>query len=238
MMGKAMQQVKVWDLAVRIFHWSLVVFVITALVSIKMGDIQLHAISGIGTLVLVIFRLVWGVVGSENARFTYFVRSPLVAINYLKKALSGEPPQYLGHNPAGAWMIVALLGVLLLQAGLGLFTSEDDHLFFSGPLVELIKPETSYAITELHEIIGELLPLLIVIHVAAALFYLFIKKENLILPLINGRMMVSEALSDKKPRLESLTRALIAFLVSAGLVIGVINLAPDKTLPQQRPAVE
>lgn len=117
------QTVLVWDIAVRIFHAVLIVAFVTAWLTA--GEIrEVHEIAGYTILVLVCLRIVWGFVGSRHARFSDFVRSPRAAIDYLKALKAGNPPHYLGHNPAGGWMVLALLGCLLTTTLLGLQVAE------------------------------------------------------------------------------------------------------------------
>ena len=118
----------VWDLPVRVFHWSLVVLIPLAWWTGEEGKFDWHSWVGYSLLVLVVTRIIWGVVGSRHARFTDFLRGPGAIRGYLK----GEPAATPGHNPLGGWAVVALLSVLLLQAVSGLFNSDD--VLYNGPL--------------------------------------------------------------------------------------------------------
>lgn len=126
--------VKVWDLPVRIFHWALVAFFVFSYVSGE-EETPLHAWSGYAIVALLIFRLVWGFVGSQHSRFSDFVRSPREAVSYARDTLSGRAKRYLGHNPAGGLMVIALIGSLFAATLTGLVAYGVDE--GKGPLSAL-----------------------------------------------------------------------------------------------------
>ena len=187
------RSVRVWDLPVRLFHWLLVALIIVSFTTAQIGGnaMQIHELSGFTILTLVLFRVLWGVFGSTYARFTDFVRRPGQAIEYARSLTLGRPAFYAGHNPLGGWMIVALLLCLLVQAGTGLFANDD--IMTEGPLYDWVSKQTSDLLSRIHEINFYVLLVLVVLHVAAALYYLWGKRENLILPLFTGRKQVPEA---------------------------------------------
>jgi len=171
----------VWDLPVRLFHWLLVVCVIAAFVTAKMGGAAMvwHGRLGLVILGLVTFRLVWGIAGSTYARFAQFVRGPEAIKAYLKGQWTGQ-----GHNPLGALSVLALLGVLLSQAGTGLFANDD--ISYEGFLAPLVGSELSGRITGIHHLLEKVLMLLVFAHLAAIAFYGHVKKHNLVKPMISG----------------------------------------------------
>jgi len=177
----------VWDLPVRLFHWALVALFASSWVSAQIGGnaMQVHQLSGMSILALVLFRLLWGVLGSTRARFADFVRGPRAALGYGRELLRGRAPFSVGHNPLGGWMVLALLASLLVQAGTGLFANDD--IMLEGPLVKHISKDTSDWLTGIHHVNSVVLLVLIVLHIAAVLFYLRVKRENLILPMLTGR---------------------------------------------------
>jgi cytochrome b len=187
------RSVRVWDLPVRLFHWLLVALIIVSFTTAQIGGnaMQIHELSGFTILTLVLFRVLWGVFGSTYARFTDFVRRPGQAIEYARSLTLGRPAFYAGHNPLGGWMIVALLLCLLVQAGTGLFANDD--IMTEGPLYDWVSKQTSDLLSRIHEINFYVLLVLVVLHVAAALYYLWGKRENLILPLFTGRKQLPEA---------------------------------------------
>lgn len=214
-----MQRILVWDLPVRVFHWALVALVTTSWITAETGLTTIHSWSGYGVLGLVVFRLVWGLVGSEHARFGDFLSRPAAAWSYLKNMLGGANPHYDGHNPAGGWMVMALLAVLLLQVGTGLFAT--DEILFDGPFAPLVGGDWSEWLTEIHEASFNLLLALVVVHVAAVgLHELF--GERLVRAMIDGRKH-----SDRpQGRVRPVWLALAVLGLAAGFVWWLLSLAP------------
>ncbi len=189
-MSGATTVVKIWDLPTRLFHWLLVGGIGFAWISAEIGGnwMEWHERCGIFLLSLVVFRVVWGLVGSDTSRFTQFLRSPLAALQYIKafKALpSGTTAYHVGHNPAGAWMVVALLGMVLLQAMTGLFATDD--IATEGPLSKLVSSDTAESLTTVHHLVFNGILLLAGIHIAAIAFYRLVKKTNLIKAMVVGK---------------------------------------------------
>jgi len=184
---------RVWDISVRVFHWLLVALIVVSFTTAQIGGnaMRIHEFSGFSILTLVLFRVLWGIFGSTYARFSDFLRHPRQAIEYAKSLRRGQPPFYAGHNPLGGWMIVALLLCLLVQTGTGLFANDD--VMTEGPLFDWVSKRTSDILSRFHEINFYVLLALITLHVAAALYYLWAKRENLILPLFTGRKQVRQA---------------------------------------------
>jgi len=181
-----LHSVPVWDWPVRLFHWAVVILVVVSVVSGRTGGNAMvyHMYSGYTLLGLVLFRLLWGVVGSPSARFSHFVRGPRSILKYAKTFFKRTPSYTLGHNPLGGLMVVVLLLVLLVQAGTGLFVNDD--IFIEGPLAELVSKDTSDWLTGIHQTNINLLFVLIGLHVLAVLYYLLYKRENLITPMVIG----------------------------------------------------
>lgn len=218
------RSIPVWDLPTRLFHWSLVVLVTVAVVSAKTGVLWVHMLAGETILTLVLFRLVWGLVGSQTARFSDFVKGPRGILAYLRQARTGEAvaaPATLGHNPLGALMVVALLLVLGTQAVSGLFTSDD--ILVDGPLVPLASGATVATLSTLHRLLADGILILIGLHVAAVVLYLLVRKDNLIRPMVTGRKAVARPVP--APRLASPALALAILAASAGLVAFVVRAA-------------
>jgi cytochrome b len=195
-MSEAMRQdlvpVRVWDLPTRVFHWSLVLLVAFSAITGEFGEdlplkfMDWHRLSGYAILALLLFRLVWGVIGSTHARFASFVRGPSAALRYVQEVLGRAPATpHLGHNPLGGWSVLALLASLAVQVGTGLFI-EDEDLGVEGPFARLVSNRVSDALAEVHEAnIGVLLAL-IGLHLGAIAFYRLAKGENLVRPMITG----------------------------------------------------
>ncbi|MDN0081585.1 cytochrome b/b6 domain-containing protein [Crenobacter sp. SG2305] len=209
-----MQGVRVWDAPTRLFHWSLVAGFAGMWYSGKQGGdlLQYHIWCGIGIAGLLLFRLLWGMVGSDTARFAHFVRGPGTIMRYLKGELAEhEQP---GHNPLGALMVVALLGVLLFQVSTGLFSADVDSYLYDGPLAARIDSGLAEAITAWHKLSFNLLLGLVGLHVLAILIYKLVKKQNLVHAMVTGR----KPLGGVAPRLRfaSPVLAVLMALLSAG----------------------
>lgn len=177
----ATRRVRIWDLPLRLFHWLLLAAVVVAFLTIWMhGSMDVHMYAGYTVLALVLFRIVWGFVGGEHARFTSFIKGPSAIKAYFSNPASTGP----GHNPLGALSVVGLLLVLLIQSVSGLFNFDDE--LDTGPLRKLISDGLADVLHELHEANQTILLGLIGLHLAAILFYRFVKRDNLIKPMITG----------------------------------------------------
>ena len=174
--------IRVWDLPLRLFHWLLVACIVGSLISVNIGGnaLEYHAYFGYSILTLLIFRLVWGFVGSTHARFASFFPSPAKIMNYLQ----GNSPRVLGHNPIGALSVFALLFVLCVQVFTGLFV--DDEISFQGPFAKYASNSVVSFLSEIHEGNQVVIYTLITIHIAAIWAYKKFKGENLIKPMITG----------------------------------------------------
>jgi cytochrome b len=183
-----MNSTQVWDIPTRVFHWLLVLAIIGLFVTGKVGGnwMEWHTRFGFFTLGLIAFRIVWGVVGGFHARFVNFVRGPSAVIRYFN-SLRGRAPQehHAGHNPMGALSTVGLIAIVGFQAVSGLFA--DDEILLQGPYASMVSSTVSSWMTKLHHWNSNLIIGLVVLHVAAILFYVFVKKENLVKAMFTGR---------------------------------------------------
>lgn len=172
---------RLWDLPTRLFHWLLVLAIAAAIISGQLGGnlIVWHGRIGIFIVGLIVFRLVWGLLGSTYARFAQFFPTPAKIKAYLR----GEWRQP-GHNPLGALSVFALLGLVGFQAVSGLFANDD--IAFNGPLYDLVGRELSNRLSGLHHLASNALYVLIALHLAAIAFYGHVKKNNLVKPMITG----------------------------------------------------
>lgn len=182
-----MYSIQVWDIPTRLFHWLLVGLVIGSFITGKIGisAMQYHEWSGVAILVLLVFRLMWGVFGGRQTRFSAFVKGPAEVMRYASTLFSKESKPYIGHNPLGGWSVMAMLTSLFVQAGTGLFANDD--ILTEGPLYYLVSKKTSDWLTDVHQLNQKILLFLVTIHVAAILFHLIVKRENLIKPMITGK---------------------------------------------------
>lgn len=180
---KQTNDIPVWDLPTRLFHWLLVLLVAGAWLSHEFGDVTLiwHQWNGYAVLTLLLFRLVWGFIGSSTARFTDFVKGPGTVLRYLR---AGARAPSLGHNPVGGWSVLAMLGVLTLQAVTGLFTSDD--ILAAGPLNFLVSLDAADTLSSIHRLGYYVLLGLVGLHLAAILFHRLAHGENLVRAMITG----------------------------------------------------
>lgn len=174
-------RVAVWDWPVRIVHWLLVPLIAFSWWSAKAGDLVWHMRSGLVILGLLVFRLLWGFVGSSTARFSEFVRGPAT----IRAFVAGTYKPGVGHNPLGALSVVALLLVLAVQLGLGLVATDTDMGLDSGPLSHLVSDAASKWAGAVHHDLFNVIVGLIGLHLAAIVWYL-VKRENLIAPMLRG----------------------------------------------------
>lgn len=201
----------IWDLPLRVFHWALLIAVVVSVVSAEvMDDMILHLQSGQVVLGLLVFRLIWGVIGPPSAQFHRFVRGPRAVLKYLR----GETVSYQGHSPLGALSVIALLIALIVQVVTGL--GADDEIFTTGPLVEYLTAEQVSWATSIHHLNHRVLYVLILLHVGAIIFYWRKRQQNLVKPMITGYSDTQPAI---KPR--PVWLALICIALAAGTAIAV-----------------
>jgi len=185
--------VMVWDAPTRIFHWLLVLLVAVSFATGKLGGtaMQYHEWGGVAILVLVLFRVLWGFAGGTSSRFATFLRGPRQVFTYARSLLGKGHEPHLGHNPMGGWSIIAMLTVLFIQAATGLFANDD--ILTEGPLFHLVSKAASDGLTRIHHTNQNILIGLVVLHLAAIVFYWVVKHDNLIAPMITGRKKWHEA---------------------------------------------
>jgi cytochrome b len=205
--------VRVWDLPTRLVHWSFVVGVVFSWWTAETGRLEWHRWSGYTLLGMVLFRLYWGFFGSSTARFSQFVRGPRAIAGYLRGTWTRAP----GHNPLGALSVLGLLGLLLLQIVLGLFAVDVDGIE-SGPLSLYVSFETGRRCAEWHEWVFNALMVLILVHIVAVLYYLAIRRQNLVGAMVTGRRVFDTPMAP-------LTGASLVSLVVGVVLAGGITWA-------------
>ena len=209
-------QVKVWDGWIRLFHWGLVGLIGFSWWSAETGQMEWHILSGQVILALLLFRLAWGVVGSETARFVHFLRSPFEALRHLRHITRREADREIGHNAAGGWMVLALLALLLTQAVSGLFT--DDGILTRGPLARSVSADTADAARSLHFLTFDLILIAIGLHVLAVLAYAVLKRQDLVRPMVTGFKRMPAGMAARPPRMGHAWLALLLLAIAAGVV--------------------
>jgi cytochrome b len=216
----------VWDLPVRVTHWALVVAVAGCWATHYAGIewFAWHRRFGYAVLVLVGFRILWGLVGTRHARFANFLRGPRATLAYLR----GRTEAPVGHNPLGALSVLALLALLLLQASTGLFAN--DEIMNMGPFYGWIAPLLSNRITTLHRASSDWLLLLIGMHVLAVAWYACARNEPLVRAMVTGRKPAAVV-----PEAESIgaSRTPLAIAIVAALTLALalaVRAAPEATI--------
>jgi cytochrome b len=205
----------VWDLPTRLFHWILVVLIFVAWLSAWRGWMQLHVACGLTILTLLLYRLIWGVVGSDTARFSHFLKNPLAALGHLRHLPRREPDIEVGHNAAGGWMVLVMLALLVAQVATGLCSNDD--VLTEGPLAATIGKDRSDWLTHIHHLNFDLIEIAISLHVLAIITYRVLKGQNLLLPMISGKKRLPGA--TRAPRMMHPVLALAALIVSALAVV-------------------
>ena len=214
--------VRVWDLPTRLFHWALVVCIVGLVTTAQIGGnaMEWHFRFGYSVLTLLLFRLLWGFVGGHWSRFSTFLYSPASLLRYLRgHEVDGQP---LGHSPLGALSVFAILGLLLLQVGTGLFS--DDEIAAVGPLSKLASGAVVSQLTHYHKDIGKVIVLiLLLLHIGAIAFYRIKRKKDLIRPMLIGD--VSSPTPQLASRDDAGSRALAAVILlgSAGAVAALLK---------------
>jgi cytochrome b len=209
-------KVRVWDLPIRLFHWALVLLVAALWATHELDMMEVHVLLGQAMLGLILFRLIWGLIGSSTARFSSFLRGPRGILAYLR-----APGGAFGHNPLGGWSVIAMLAVLGVQVGLGLFASDEDGEHY-GPLSHLVSYDTATTLAERHETLFNVLLVLIGVHLAAILYYRFAKREDLVTPMVTGRRQ--PALSGEAMTPAPAWRFWLAASLALGLTLAIGNL--------------
>ncbi len=190
------QSIRVWDLPVRIFHWSLASGLALAFITAEQSH-RIHRYVGFTIISLVLFRLVWGVIGTRYARFSQFVTGPRQTAQYLGQLAKGSAPRHVGHNPAGAAMIIALLVAISATAMLGLMLwGHDGHGPFAGTFLVQFRERT---LEHWHEFMANTTLFLVGFHVAGVLVSSWLHRENLVRAMLTGRKPVEISKADAMP---------------------------------------
>jgi len=219
--GEGRHAVLVWDLPLRVFHWLLAVLVAAAYFTWRFNWMAWHAWCGQAVLALVLFRLVWGVVGSDTARFSRFLAAPSAAIRHLARVFRREPDTQCGHNPAGGWMVLLLLLLLLGQSVSGVIVNND--VANDGPLTAWMPASVANLLTDMHGYLWDALLAAIVLHLLAIGLYAALKGQNLVLPMVTG--VKSLPASQPQPRIAGIAAAFLVFCLSVGAAALIAGLA-------------
>jgi cytochrome b len=216
---------RIWDLPTRLFHWVLVVMIFAAWLSAWRDWMVVHVVCGLTVLTLLVFRLIWGLIGSDTARFAHFLKSPLAALRHLMRLVRREPDTEVGHNAAGGWMVIVLLGLLCVQVGTGLCSNDD--ILVEGPLAHVAGKDRSDWLTHIHHVNFTLIEIAIALHVLAIITYRVLKGQNLLTPMITGKKRLLGA--TRAPRMMHSLLALAVLVFSAlavALFLWVVGYIP------------
>lgn len=211
------RKVPVWDLPTRLFHWTLVLLVIFSIVTVKVGGDWMvwHERSGLSILTLLAFRIIWGFVGGEHARFASFIRGPGTTIRYALATLRGGGARHLGHNPLGAGSVIALMLSFGTQAVTGLFV--DDEIATRGPLANSVSGTVVTWATRIHRWNEKVMIALVILHLCAIAFYAIKKKDNLVGPMFSGEKEWDGAVDHTKARGSTGLAAIIVIAIAAAV---------------------
>lgn len=216
-------KIQVWDVPVRLFHWTLVILLGVSYFSGRAGDswMSLHFWSGYAILTLLIFRIAWGFVGSTTARFSNFVRGPKAALAHVGHLFSKAGPHDAGHNALGGMMVLVMIFAVLAQAVAGLFTADTDTGMVNGPLANAVPDKWVDRLSAFHGYWVTVLIWLAALHVFAVLLYLVWKRHNLIGAMLTGRKPVHQVVEPgaPPPRLTFASGRLAASLLIASAAI-------------------
>jgi len=217
------RKTRVWDVPVRVFHWALALLIVSQITTVSLGGnaMEYHLLGGYSILALVLFRIVWGVVGTRHARFANFFRGPLAVLRYARSLTGSDHEKHAGHNPLGGWSVIAMLASVLVQAVSGLFA--DDDIMTTGPLRKYVSDDVASTCGAIHEANALVLLTLICIHMGAILFYLVKKKENLIVPMFSGFKVSSNAHVESLRPGQGLLRALLVLIACGSLTYAVVT---------------
>ena len=210
---------RVWDLPIRLFHWAVVALLAIAYVSELEFWMQVHFVSGYALLSLLLFRLVWGFVGSDTARFRKFLVSPVQGLLHLARFPRREEDRQIGHNAAGGWMVLLLLALLAAETISGLFGRDDE--VSEGPLAHRLTEHGSALSLAVHALCWNLILAAVALHLLAILAYRVVKGHDLLRPMITGKKRLPAA--TRPPRMASPLLALLVLACAAVLVGIVVN---------------
>ncbi|MGG5888040.1 cytochrome b/b6 domain-containing protein [Falsiroseomonas sp. HC035] len=213
------RRLKVWDPWIRLVHWAIVILIPLSYWSAVTHRFDIHMLSGYTMLTLLLFRIAWGLVGSQTARFGQFLKSPIEALRHFGHLRRRQAAVEIGHNAAGGWMVLVMLLLLLAQATTGLFA--DDEIFSRGPLAREVETATSALATSIHLRVFWFIVAAAVLHIVAILAYRVLRGQNLVGPMITGALRLPVVYRGPQPRMGSNLLAVALLAAAAGAVWGI-----------------
>jgi cytochrome b len=226
-MSEASKSIRVWDLPTRVFHWSLLLaFVAVYLTGDVLDLLEPHQWFGLAMVGLLVFRLVWGVIGSTTARFSQFVRGKAAVSDYLNGRWQG-----VGHNPLGGWSVMAMLALLFAMVITGLFANNDAD--FAAPLTFLVSDGVSSLLTSAHHLLFKLLLVVVAVHIGAIFFYKIVLAKDLVTPMLKGDAP-AESDNDASTQGGGMIAVMVALVIA---VLAVWGASGAWYQPPAKPAV-
>jgi cytochrome b len=220
-LSTVVSSVRIWDLPTRVFHWTLAAAVFGALATSWIGGNAMvwHMRCGLVVMALVLFRVVWGLIGGRWSRFASFIYAPGTVLRYLRGDVRDSDRFEVGHNPLGSFSVFALLGFLAVQVATGLVA--DDDIAFKGPLNRYVSSAKALSATSWHKDFGQWIMVgLVSLHVAAIVFYVVRKHTNLVRPMVTGDKPVPQVAADTPPSAD--TWATRALALAVGIACGAL----------------
>ena len=214
---------RIWDLPTRTFHWALLLCLVGAVVSVKIGEMQAHLVFGSSLLALVLFRILWGFFGSQTSRFQSFLPYPKALLACLKSFFRKNQP-HIGHDALGGLATLTLLALFLAIPIVGLFSNDD--LLFEGPLAHFVSKSLGNFLTFVHVKLGDIAIVFVSLHIAVILFNRFYKKDDLISPMLDGNKNLPPHLARQAKTLRFVphARAVLCFAFAVAVVASVVLL--------------
>ena len=222
-------RLRVWDVPVRLFHWTLVILMAASYFSGRAGGdwMKLHFWSGYAILTLLLFRIAWGFVGSTTARFSDFIKGPSAALRHVAELVGPDRPREAGHNPLGGAMVLVLIFAVLAQVVAGLFSADTDTGMVNGPLTRLVADAWIDKATAFHKTWINVLLVLAALDVLAVFVYLAWKRQNLVGAMITGSKPIDDVVAPGRPaprlRFASGRLALSLLIACAAIVYFIVR---------------
>ena len=217
----------VWDLPLRLFHWLFAAGILACWGTAQLGFawMRWHMWLGYCIMGLLFFRLIWGFIGPKHARFIGFLKSPSAVLNYARGLAGvGVVVRSVGHNPLGGLMVIVMLMLVAVQVYTGLFSTDD--ITWSGPYNGTVSDATAERLTGLHHLNSNFIWSAIGLHLAAIIYYAFVKKENLVPAMLTGRKPAEAVPVDQAITGSELWKAAIVIAICGGAVYWILTAAP------------
>lgn len=226
----ATDSVRVWDLPTRLFHWLLVLSLAGSWWTSEAGIewIDWHFRFGYLAAGLIIFRIIWGLVGTRHVRFSGFLYSPAKIFAYLRTLGRRDSKPVTGHNPLGGLVVLLIIIIVGAQVATGLFATDD--IFTDGPFHTLVSDDLAGTLTSWHHRIFTAIQVIAAVHIAAVLFYWIWKRQQLIWPMITGRKPRALLGDDKIGISSKIVLGIVVALVATGIVYGALTMAPEPSI--------